>query len=106
MDDPAAFPGSKAPIRSDVTVRNVERVVDFIRALRGVEQVHLLGWSEGASVEAPLYAIQHPDKVARLVLFSATYRNPMSAEERQSPAAYSSVRHRLVLDEGVQGGWG
>ena len=23
-----------------------------------------------------------------------------------APAVYSSVRHRLVLDEGVQGGWG
>jgi hypothetical protein len=66
MEDPTAFPDSKAPIHTDVTVRNVERVVDFINTLRGVEQVHLLGWSQGASVEAPLYAIQHPEKVARL----------------------------------------
>jgi pimeloyl-ACP methyl ester carboxylesterase len=72
MDDPAAFPGSKAPIHTDVTVRDVERVVDFISALRGVEQVHLLGWSQGASLEAPLYAIRHPEKVARLVLFGVT----------------------------------
>ncbi len=28
------------------------------------------------------------------------------AEALDSPAAYGSVRHRLVLDEGVQGGWG
>ena len=50
MDDPAAFPDSKAPIHTDVTVRDVERAVDFISALRGVEQVHLLGWSQGASL--------------------------------------------------------
>ena len=87
MDDPAAFPDSKAPIGADVTLRDIERVVEFISALRGVEQVHLLGWSQGASVEAPLYAIQHPEKVARLVLFGVSYHNPMSVEERQTSAA-------------------
>ena len=87
MENPAAFPDSKAPLGSDVTVRDVERVVDFISALRGVEQVHLLGWSQGASVEAPLYAIRHPEKVARLVLFGVAYDNPMSEEERNKSAA-------------------
>jgi pimeloyl-ACP methyl ester carboxylesterase len=87
MGDPAAFPCSKAPMHSDVTVRNVERVVDVISALRGVEQVHLLGWSQGASLEAPLYASQHPEKVAKLVLFGAAYDNPMSEEERKKSAA-------------------
>jgi pimeloyl-ACP methyl ester carboxylesterase len=86
MDDPAAFPESKAPIHADVTVRDVEQVVDFISALRGVGQVDLLGWSQGASVEAPLYAIQHPDKVARLVLFGVGYDNSMTPEERQKSA--------------------
>jgi pimeloyl-ACP methyl ester carboxylesterase len=87
MDNPAAFPDSKAPINADVTVRDVERVVDFISALRGVEQVHLLGWSQGASVEAPLYAIQHPQKIAKLVLFGVGYHNSMSMEEREKSAA-------------------
>lgn len=87
MDNPAAFPDGKAPIHADVTLRDVERVVDFIRALRGVEQVHLLGWSQGASVEAPLYAIEHPEKVAKLVLFGVSYRNLMSKEEREIAAA-------------------
>ena len=87
MDNPDAFPDSKAPIHADVSLRGVERVVDFISALRGVEQVHLLGWSQGASLEAPLYAIRHPEKVARLVLFGVEYSNSMSAEERQKSAA-------------------
>ncbi|MBX9658968.1 MAG: alpha/beta hydrolase, partial [Nitrospiraceae bacterium] len=43
MEEPAAFPESKAPIHVDVTVRDVERVVDFITALRHVDRVHLLG---------------------------------------------------------------
>jgi pimeloyl-ACP methyl ester carboxylesterase len=92
MDDPAAFPTSKAPIHTDVTVRDVERAVDFISALRGVQQVHLLGWSQGASLEAPLYAIQHPEKVAGLVLFGVTYDNPMSVEEREKSAADSEAQ--------------
>ena len=87
MDDPAAFPDSKAPIHADVTMRNVERVVDFISALRGVEQIHLLGWSQGASVEAPRYAMQQPEKVAKLVLFGGGYHNPMTIEEREKSAA-------------------
>jgi pimeloyl-ACP methyl ester carboxylesterase len=87
MDAPTAFPDSKAPIHADVTLRDVERVVDFMTALRGVEQVHLLGWSQGADVEAPRYAIEHPDKVARLVLFGVSYDNSMSAEERAKSAA-------------------
>ena len=53
MDNPTVFPDSRAPIHTDVTLRDVERVVDFISALRGVAQVHLLGWSQGATVEAP-----------------------------------------------------
>jgi pimeloyl-ACP methyl ester carboxylesterase len=52
-----------------------------------VEQVHLLGWSQGATVEAPRYALEHPDKVARLVLFGVSYANSMSAEEREKSAA-------------------
>lgn len=92
MDSPAAFPDSKAPIRADVTMRDMERVVDFIIALRGVEQVHLLGWSTGAGREAPLYAIRHPEKVARLVLFGASYRNSMTPEEREKSAAESEAK--------------
>jgi pimeloyl-ACP methyl ester carboxylesterase len=87
MDNPDAFPDSKAPIHADVTVRDVELVVDFISALRSVEQVHLLGWSQGATVEAPLYTIEHPEKVARLVLFGVSYGNSMTPEEREKSAA-------------------
>ena len=87
MDDPAAFPDSKAPIHSDVTLRDVDRAVDFIGGLRGIERVDLLGWSLGASLEAPLYATRHPEKVERLVLFGVSYDNSKSIEERQEATA-------------------
>lgn len=73
MDAPEAFPDSKAPMSPEVTVADVARVVDFIRDLRGVEKVHLLGWSGGAMVEAPLYTIKEPNKVAKLILWGTNY---------------------------------
>jgi len=87
MDSPVGFPDSKAPMHSYVTVSNVERVVDFIRALRRVDKVHLLGWSTGADLEAPLYTIRQPEKVSRLVLFGAGYDDPASMEDRKKQAA-------------------
>jgi pimeloyl-ACP methyl ester carboxylesterase len=75
LESPVAFPESSASIHSKVTAYNVERVVEFISNLRGVKQVYMLGHSLGASQEAPHYAIRHPEKVARLVLFAPAYKN-------------------------------
>ena len=75
MDYPLAFPEAKATIHSDVTISNVERVVDFISNLRGIKKVYLLGWSMGASRDTPIYTIQNQDKVAKLVLYAPGYQN-------------------------------
>jgi hypothetical protein len=37
MDAPTAFPDSKAPIHTEVTLNDVERAIEFISALRGVK---------------------------------------------------------------------
>ena len=47
MDDPAAFPDSKAPMHGDVTVRDVERVVDFIRGVTACGQSPFVGLVNG-----------------------------------------------------------
>jgi pimeloyl-ACP methyl ester carboxylesterase len=75
MDAPSAFPECKAPIHTEVAISDVGRVIDFIRSLRGVNKVYLLGWSAGASRTTPLYTIQHPEEVAKLVLFAPGYRS-------------------------------
>jgi pimeloyl-ACP methyl ester carboxylesterase len=88
MDEPDQYPASKAPINLEVTVDDVGRTVDFIRDLRGADKVHLLGWSTGAMAEAPLYAIQQPDKVAKLILYASNYLGKgKSAEQRQQEDA-------------------
>ena len=50
----------------------IDAAVDYIRALRGVDRVSLVGWSLGGH-RAGLYAAQHPDKVDRLVLLAPNY---------------------------------
>ncbi|MCB1863532.1 MAG: alpha/beta fold hydrolase [Gammaproteobacteria bacterium] len=87
MDEPEKYPDSKAPINLEVTLDDVTRTVEFIRNLRGVDKVHLLGWSAASMAEAPLYTIQHPEKVAKLVLYATNYLGKSkgkSVEERQA----------------------
>ena len=55
MDHPALYAGATAPVGPAVSLADVVRAVDFIRDLRGVEKVHLLGWSAGAMNEVPRF---------------------------------------------------
>ena len=47
----------------------IDTVVDYLRDLRGVERVSLVGWSR-AGPRIGGYAARHPDKVEKLVLYS------------------------------------
>ncbi len=95
MEAPSAFPESSAPIHSAVTLRDVERTVEFISALRGVEQVHLLGHSQGASREAPLYTMRHPEKVTKLVLFAPGYKNLGRMEQARRSAEDLNTKQKV-----------
>ena len=96
MDMPSAFPEAKAPIHSDVTVNNVERVVDFISNLRGVKKVHILGYSLGASREAPIYTINNQDRVVKLVLWAPGYMNLGFNEENRKWADLMDTKTRVL----------
>ena len=54
------YPGQLTTIASDW--HDIDAVVDYIRALRKVEKVSLVGWSLGGP-RAGGYAAQHPEKV-------------------------------------------
>jgi pimeloyl-ACP methyl ester carboxylesterase len=58
---------------------DIDAVVDYIRELRDVERVSLVGWSLGGP-RAGGYAAQHPDKVDKLVLLAPAYTRAMPAE--------------------------
>lgn len=65
-------------VSSDSETADIDRVVDFIRTLRGVDKITLIGWS-GGGIRIGTYAVRHPDKVERLIVFaSSNYdrRNP------------------------------
>ncbi len=50
----------------------IDSVVDYLRKLRGVERVSLIGWSMGGP-RAGGYAAQHPEKVDKLILYAPGY---------------------------------
>jgi pimeloyl-ACP methyl ester carboxylesterase len=95
LESRVAFPESSAPIHSEVTVHNVERVVEFISTLRGVKRIYLLGHSLGASQEAPHYTIRHPEKVAKLVLFAPAYKNLGSFEGARASANALDTKEKV-----------
>jgi pimeloyl-ACP methyl ester carboxylesterase len=51
---------------------DIGAVVDHLRALRGVERVSLIGWSQGGPRTGG-YAARHPEKIARLVVLAPAY---------------------------------
>lgn len=105
MEMPSAFPESKASIHSNVAIDNVKRVVDFISNLRGVDKVHLLGWSLGASRTAPIYTIENQDKVARLVLFAPGYRSLGKAESFRPYADFNDTQKKMDISHPSYNGW-
>jgi pimeloyl-ACP methyl ester carboxylesterase len=96
MDYPDAFPQAKAPTHTEVDVDDLARAIEFVRGLRGVDKVHLLGWSLGASRTAPIYTIQHPERVARLVLFAPGHRDLGAFESARGQADAMEARKVLL----------
>jgi pimeloyl-ACP methyl ester carboxylesterase len=64
---PPNHPSGLTTTESDVD--EVNTVVDFIRRLRGVDRVHLIGWS-GGGPRIGVFAARHPEKVDKLVFYA------------------------------------
>jgi pimeloyl-ACP methyl ester carboxylesterase len=75
---------------------DIDAVIDYIRELRGVPRVSLVGWSQGGP-RAGGYASRNPDKVAKLVLLAPGYRRESAQTPPQpSPAvgvAFNAQSH-------------
>jgi pimeloyl-ACP methyl ester carboxylesterase len=80
-------------------------VVNFIRKLRGVEKITLIGWS-GGGIRTGTYTVRHPDKVEKLIILaSSNYnrRNPDNPPESlPKPGAPASIQ---VRDVGINQRW-
>ncbi len=66
----AAATGRVTTLESDW--HDIDGVVDYVRKLRGVAKVGLVGWSLGGP-RAGGYTAQHPEKVEKMVLLAPAY---------------------------------
>jgi pimeloyl-ACP methyl ester carboxylesterase len=79
---PALIPAPCAPSRSTAITtigsdwNDIGAVVDHLRALRRVDKVSLVAWSQGGPRSAG-YAAKNPEKVARLVVLAPAYNRTM-----------------------------
>jgi pimeloyl-ACP methyl ester carboxylesterase len=73
MEAPAA--DNKPVTRSYLALRDIEAVVNHIKATRHVHQVTIIGWSWGAMM-AGYYASLHSEDVRHLVLYAPLYDFP------------------------------
>ena len=78
----------------------IDTVVDYIRALRGVDRVSLVGWSAGGTRTGG-YTARHPDTVEKLVLFAPGYR---ADSPSMPPEETGAVPMRLQARETLENG--
>lgn len=101
---PHSYPFTLNTSTSDLD--ELDRVVEYIRDLRGVDRVHLIGWSAGSFRAGP-YAAQHPDKVASLFLYSpifnTAFRGPPPIAD-PTPMTLGT-RASLFAGDGRTTGW-
>ncbi|HEX5419607.1 MAG TPA: alpha/beta fold hydrolase [Gammaproteobacteria bacterium] len=76
---------------------DLDAVVEYIRGLRGVERVSMIGWSLGGP-RAGGYAARHPEKVEKLVLLAPAYDPAMSAEAPPHPAVGAAFNKQSHAD--------
>jgi len=93
--------GSATTIESDWA--DIDAAVDYIRELRGVDRVHLLGWSLGGP-RAGGYSARNPEKVGRLVLLAPAYSRDSAAEAPAAPDQRPAMTSQSRSD--YLAGWG
>lgn len=63
----------------------IDSAVDFVRKLRGVNRVSLIGWSMGGP-RAGGYAARHPEKIDKLILYAPAYQASSPSEPASTGA--------------------
>jgi len=70
---------------------DINRVVDYIRELRGVSKLSLVGWSTGG-LRAGGFAAKYPEKIDRLVLFEPSYTRSLPSDPPPQPPKEAGMR--------------
>lgn len=83
---------------SDSDWDEINSVVDYIRELRGVDKVSLIGWSRGGP-RIGGYAARYPEKVDKLIFYAPAYQ---ANEGAQAPATQQTgVPMSLQTQDGL-----
>lgn len=90
--------GLSAPFTGEFTEETRQLDLDAVVAAAGVERANLLGVSEGGWTAAA-YALRHPDRIARLILYGA-YSRGVSARPGFDPEEEQAI---VTL---IRKGWG
>ena len=80
----------------------IDTVVDYIRNLRNVERVSLVGWSAGGR-RVGGYAARHPEKVDKLVLYAPGYDpdgSSLPPADLPEPGVPMRLQTRETLEQG------
>jgi pimeloyl-ACP methyl ester carboxylesterase len=78
---------------------DVDAAADYIRALRWIEKIHIMGYQWGAQ-PAGIFAMKHPNKVARLVLFGMRYATTESVGEPTAQFRSNAGKATLKPEDG------
>ncbi|HEU0071931.1 MAG TPA: alpha/beta fold hydrolase, partial [Alphaproteobacteria bacterium] len=91
-------------VTSDSEADDIDRVVDFIRARRGLEKIHLIGWS-GGGCRTGCYTGRHPEKIERLMIYaSSNYRRDGSKKPDQIPKSGAPMTLQ-TFDDFIEKRW-
>lgn len=85
-------------VNSDSETNDINAVVDYIRKLRGVDKINLIGWS-GGGIRLGTFVSRHQEKVERFVILaSSNYsrKNPDDKPALPRPGAPATIQNREV----------
>jgi len=95
-----SYPHGLTTVQSDWD--EMDTVVDYIRDLRGVDRVSLVGWSAGGRRTGG-YAARHPEKVDKLFLYAPGYGRDGTSEapaDLPRPGVPMRLQTRETLTQG------
>jgi pimeloyl-ACP methyl ester carboxylesterase len=80
---------------SPSAAEDIDAAVDYIRAFRWVEKVHVLGYQWGAQ-PAGIFAMKHPKKVGKLVLFGMRHSTTERSGEPNGPFRLNGTQNAML----------
>jgi pimeloyl-ACP methyl ester carboxylesterase len=76
---------------------DIRKAVDYIAKERGVEKISLLGWSWGTQTTG-LYAMHHPEKIAKLILYAMAWKGRPEIKSAPVP----KEQYRITNEAGAR----